>query len=198
MELMGELMGYDLEKKKNVLIVEELPNCNEKNYFALHWLASNNVRPITYDPAFFGYGWKYQIIGQVCKYAADAESGMLKPNNEWINAETYIGQWRNAVDKAKPMSDFIKKHPDFAFEFAVEKPVWDGYIIDDLQKGYEREKLKELLPLCEITEGTFVTRDNKIVKLTMPIAPETAQKAVQLKNILKNEELLYYQALRGV
>jgi hypothetical protein len=191
-------MGYDLEKKKTALIVEELPNCNEKNYFALHWLASNNVRPIEYSPNFFGYGWKYQIIGEACKYAADAESGMLKPNNEWVDAETYIGQWRLAIHKAKPLSDFVKKHPDFAFEFAVQKPVWDGYIIDDLQKSYEREKLHEILPACKITEEPFCSPENIIVKLTMPITPETAQKAVQLKSILKNEELLYYQALRGI
>ncbi len=191
-------MGYDLEKKKTALIVEELPNCNEKNYFALHWLASNNVRPITYSPNFFGYGWKYQIIGQACKYAADAESGMLKPNDEWIDAETYIGQWRDTIEKAKPLSDFIKRHPDFSYEFAVEKPKWDGYIIDDLQKSYERGKLKEILPLCKTEEDTFVSPDNEIVKLIIPITPETAEKAVQLKSLLKNEALLYYQAIRGI
>lgn len=191
-------MGYDHEKRKTVLIAEELPNVKEKNYFALHWLASNNVRPITYSPNFFGYGWAYQIIGQACRYAADAESGMLKPDNQWITAEQYIGQWREALKEAKPLSNFVKRHPDFSFEFAVQKPAWDGYIIDDLQKSYEREKLKELLPLCKVTEEPFFEPENILVKLTIPITPETAEKAVRLKSVLKHEDLLYWQALRGI
>ena len=124
-------MGYQREKTKTVYKIlhgKEMPSLQRPDLFAFHFLADNNVSPIEYYPSFLAYGFEYSIIGEACTLAADAESGMLKPNNQWIRAEEYIAQWRRAIKRARNFESFL-----------------GTYAKRDLIVTAEQEKLQQLL-----------------------------------------------------
>ena len=129
-------MSYEIEHKKKVIVLEG--RYSESDYFAMHEMASNNVRPRTWSWCFMGFGWKYSVIQEVCRVAGFCEGGSIVCYGKWITPENYIKSWRRAIKNAVPFEEFIK-HNNLRLFLATKDKI-------DIrkQKSWNKEKLKKL------------------------------------------------------
>ena len=106
-------MSSNIEFKRRVYKVEEIPDYGEINYLALILFGESNVRDaytnaISKDWKLYSYGWEYSLIQTVCQWAGDTEGGMLKLSGRWTKPESYLRLWREAIRKAGTWEDFVK------------------------------------------------------------------------------------------
>lgn len=129
-------MGYELEYKRGIFKIPKGENRIEDNYFWIIQEGSNNCFELNGKRArnwyFMGYGWKYQIIQEVCKRAGYTEGGSITLNGRNTTPENYLKLYRKQIKQSEPIENLFKL--GFKAIITIKK---------DLRE-YEKELLKEI------------------------------------------------------
>ena len=181
-------MGYEIEKSGFVVRKPKDKDDWEDSFFAFHFLASNNVVPRDFEPNYFAHGWEYKIIGAACRMAAEANSGMLKPNNMDMEPEKYIGLWRNRLNRAISWEKFVEIYPFREFRIYISK---ENLKRIPKLKDWEKERMKKLKDM-ECTPCDWAYDDKPVDIFHVPIDKyEDIKLAVGIKGIAKENKMLY-------
>lgn len=140
-------MSSTFERIKTVIdIGPRYENSSDHDLLAFAYYADSNVFPKTYDPMFIGFGWKYNIIGEIGRLIGEVEGGMLKPGGRYTSAEGYIRAWRKAMKEATSLDEFLKRYPGFTIVTYLDKEKYEewmpGQTADEMKKkSYDYGKM---------------------------------------------------------
>ena len=190
-------MSYSIEYQKKAYYFDADPSSglSEKNFFAYHLCADNNVEPRTPSPRLVEFGWNYSVIQEVCKLAGYCEGGTLKPKNRWTSPEAYIKAWRKVLAEAKPFCMFLSEFPQATLKLAVEPSKLDAFLFkNDPKEAYKRELIQKAI--AEEKASTIQFCGNKIIEFRFLINSKESIEAYQsLRWALKDLDLIYYAGM---
>ena len=189
-------MSYAIEYSKRAFYAVD--QYGEKVFFTFVEVCSNNVSPRIPKPMYFHHGREYEIIGQACKVGASVESGCWKPKGRWCSPENYVKKWRQVIKESKPFDDFSEKYPLARLRIAVINEALDAYMerrpnVADKNnpKGYRYDRILKLIIDTESKETRFY--DQLLNEFVIPIIKyQDVEKAIELRNLLIEEKLLYW------
>jgi len=191
-------MSYEIEYSKHAFYVPD-PTF-EKSFFTYVKTSSNNVDPRTPNPILFKSGHAYEIIGEACRVGASVESGCWKPRNRWTSPEAYIKSWRQKLKEARPFEEFVHDNPSAQIEVAVKKDAFQTYLdtppANPNPDGYRKDRIKDLITGIQTYEEHFF--NDTLTKFMFSLRTyKDVEKAVELTGLLKEEGLLFWQAMRN-
>jgi len=104
-------MSYTIEYKGEVY-KDAQTGMSEPSYLLIQTIGDNNVyelnnRRRARSTYITGYGWNYNIIAQICKYAGACEGGGLQPMNKSMTPENYLKKYRNKIKNAPSINEFF-------------------------------------------------------------------------------------------
>ena len=104
-------MSYTIEYKGEVYKDTET-GMSEPSYLLIQTIGDNNVyelnnRRRARSTYVTSYGWEYNIIADVCKYAGACEGGGLQPGNKYMKPEDYLKRYRTKIKNAPNISVFF-------------------------------------------------------------------------------------------
>jgi hypothetical protein len=177
-------MGSTWERQKLVIKLESTKS--EADYVSFSEVGSNNVVPTDWGWVYHSFGWPYNIIGEACKWAADCEGGMLKPNKMETSPEAYIRQWRKALKEAIPAVEFFKTG-SLSVEIARPKS-YDSAVF---KHDFNKRRYIALLPKFEVKEKKFFDADIVTYRLDCQ-TDQDLRDFVTLRSIIEEEMKIYY------
>ena len=194
-------MSYEIEYSKHAFFV---PPSIEKVFLTYVKTCSNNVDPRTPHPRLFKAGHAYEVIGEACRVGASVESGCWKPRNRWITPEVYIRSWRRKLTEARPFEEFVRENPCAQIDVAVRKDVFQTYKdtppANPNPAGYRKNRINDLI--IDVARHGLIENehffDQTLIVFKFSLRNyQDVVKAVELTGLLKEEELLFWQALRN-
>ena len=152
-------MSYTIEYKGEVY-KDTQTGMSEPSYLLIQTIGDNNVyelgnRRRARSTYITSYGWNYNIIAQICKYAGACEGGGLQPGNKYMKPEDYLKRYRTKINNAPNINvlfsqglkarfqlrTLTKEH--FGFEYLSK---YAEYISDEPDR-YEKDVINKW---CEI------------------------------------------------
>jgi hypothetical protein len=153
-------MSYTIEYKGEVY-KDTQTGMSEPSYLLIITAGDNNVyeasnRRRARSTYIVAYGWTYNIIADICKYAGACEGGGLQPHNKYCTPEDYLKKYRNKIRLAPNINEFFLqgKKARFKIKNTLTPDDWgfDYYAkyaeyIREEPDHYEPEKIEKW---CEV------------------------------------------------
>lgn len=173
-------MSYEIQHSRKAYKYET-ERCFGTQYLAFSMEASNNVSPRTPGPRVIGIGSHYSVIGDICRDAANIESGCLK-GRSITTPEAYIASWRKVLKAAKPLEEL-----NGTLRLAVSTPHFAG--IMENHDTYYREEIYKFAK--EFEQIDFC--GEKIKEIKLQTNPAGIEAYSRLYYVLKKTNMLYYR-----
>jgi hypothetical protein len=152
-------MSYTIEYKGEVY-KDSMTGMSEPSYLLIQTIGDNNVyeasnRRRARSTYITGYGWNYNIIADICKYAGSCEGGGLQPRNKYCTPEDYLKKYRNKIKNAPSINEFFMQGLKARFQLkSLSKEDWgfDYYTkyAEYIREEPNRYEPSEVSKWCEV------------------------------------------------